>query len=175
MASKFKAAKNNHERQNYRRSVQQQAGSLETTGHYDKSKSLEGSKTPSSFEPTTSNLDVCKPTIASRIMLQYKKIIVGALSIIASAILTVFISTTVSWGLDYKAEKNVIDYRISTIEKKIEQLDDNSISKEVLDLKLEIVKNESNALFPSIERLSERISEIESRIDSIEQGSDLAN
>ena len=75
------------------------------------------------------------------------------------------------WLFDANADIKLIKYRIDTIQTKVDSLDENMVSKEVLDLKLDAIKRDTNALIPDVSSINDKLDDLESRIEAIENES----
>ena len=75
------------------------------------------------------------------------------------------------WLFDANADIKLIKYRIDTIQTKVDSLDENMVSKEVLDLKLDAIKRDTSALIPDVSSINDKLDDLESRIEAIENES----
>ena len=88
------------------------------------------------------------------------------------AILIPVLGFAVKWWFDTNADIQVIKYRIEAIQTKVDSLDENMTTKEVLDLKLDAIKRDVTSLIPDISGINTRLDDIESRLDTIEDETD---
>ncbi len=87
---------------------------------------------------------------------------------VVGAILIPILGFAVKWWFDTNADIQVIKYRIEAIQTKVDSLDENMTSKEVLDLKLDAIKRDVTALIPDVSEINTKLDDLENRLGAIE-------
>lgn len=75
-----------------------------------------------------------------------------------------------SWVFTKNAEIAVIQENIKNIETRIIKLEEDTIGKQYFELKIEVLKKDTQAMIPDISGIKEEIAELETKIDQIENG-----
>ena len=91
---------------------------------------------------------------------------------VIGAILIPVLGFAVKWWFDTNADIQVIKYRIEAIQTKVESLDENMTTKEVLDLKLDAIKRDVTFLIPDVSGINTRLDDIESKLSTMEGETD---
>lgn len=121
---------------------------------------LDGSDDTTNSNEFDASEQVCKPSLKSRASRHIREIVItGALIPLLFGI--------GRWVIETKAEQKYLGKLIDDMKEQINQLDSskddpNFVTKENLELKLEILKRDLEAMVPDI-------SEIEKRIDALEE------
>ena len=168
MANKGKKrqpAKNQQERQAYGRDVRR-SNRMNPTGTYG-AESLRGSDDLHFYN--NSNYDDNEPntgkmSIVTWIQRNKMKVLGGIVTLI---IIPVF-GFAIKWIFDQNAVIQVLNYRMEQIESAVANLDDDLLTKEVLDLKLELARSDMQALIPDLSGIQAQLDDIEERLSAIE-------
>lgn len=91
---------------------------------------------------------------------------------VITAILIPVLGFAVKWLFDTNADVQVIKYRIDAIQTKVDSLDENMTTKEVLELKLDAIKRDVTSLIPDISGINDTLDDLETRLTIIEAADD---
>ena len=80
-----------------------------------------------------------------------------------------------NWIFTKNADIAVIQENIKSIETRISKLEEDTITKQYFDLKIEVLKKDTQTLIPDISGIKEEIVELETRIDQLENGNKYLN
>ena len=165
---KKKGVKTPREREAYWKNARSQ-NQIDPTGIYG-STNLQGSDNASfPLDDTVyqKQNDVAPSSLKTKIKRNKAAIIKG----IATLIIIPLLGFIGKWLFDANADIKLIKYRIDTIQTKVDSLDENMVSKEVLDLKLDAIKRDTSALIPDVSSINDKLDDLESRIEAIENES----
>jgi len=161
-------ARTQAQRQEYHRQARQIGG--EDTEIRARAESLEGSDQTVSVPVQGQPQLVDKPSFLGWLKSNKSSIIVG----LATAIIAALIGIMIGWFSDLKGQVSYLNLVVSENRSKITELsneedDDKYITKEVLELKLELIERDLKGLIPDTEGITKRLEEIEKQI-SVLQG-----
>ncbi len=114
--------------------------------------------------------EVKKPSLRSWLSLHLREIIITAIIIPA-------IYSGIKWIIDVKAEQKYLNRTIEEIRLQIEQLDKQTndysvfVTKENLELKLEILERDIKAVMPDFTAIESKLSHIENEIEELKNAS----
>jgi cell division protein FtsL len=168
-------ARSQNERKQYYRGAKGFGGE-ETEQKYDKL-SLEGSDNPYPENDYSKTSEVKKSSVKSWIILNWKKVVAGIGTLIVAPLLVSLILWIINTKADIKYINRVIDDTKSQIESIEENINNNNsgdlyavfATKELLDLKLELIEKDFKSLIPDTANIINRLSEIEEEIVSLQQ------
>ena len=162
---KRKKTKNQKERNQYWKNARNQ-NHIDPTGPYG-SENLQGS----GDEPFPMD-DTIAPNAAEVARMSpktwWKRNKGTVLKDVVITLLVALISAAGEWVYNENAAIEVIKTRINKVEETIASLETDITTKEVLDLKLEIIKRDVVALIPDTSNITNRLDEIETRITTLE-------
>lgn len=162
MSKKHTPVKNQRERESYHRDSRRQS-KMNPTGEYGAS-SLHGSGDtwePDENSSDGNNIPVAKPSVMAWIKEHW-------LESITIPLLVAFIIFAARWIFDKNTEVAVIQQKIETIVERIDKLDSDAVTKEYLDLKIELIKKDMSSLIPDISGIEAQINDVVSRLDNLE-------
>ncbi len=170
-----RVAKTQNERQQYFKGVKGLGGE-ETDQKYDKL-TLEGSDNPYPENDYSKTSEVKRRSVKSWIILNWKKMLAG----VGTLILAPLLVSLVIWIINTKADimyiNRVLDDTKSQMELIEESISSNNagdyytifVTKELLDLKLELIEKDFKALIPNTTDIINRLSSIENEIAILQQ------
>lgn len=162
--SKKKSAKNQRERNAYWEGIRRQSR-IDTTGAYG-SESLSGSSDAASAYGYDSDTQKIGKRSFWAWLLHNKVTVIGwAIALIISP----GIWRLIDLGFNHRVDIKTLTYRMEQAEKRISELDSNLITTDVLDLKLQLARNEMDALIPDVSTIQTQLDDIESRLDTLEK------
>lgn len=115
--------------------------------------------------------DTAKMSVLTWIQRNKMKVIGGIVTLI---IIPVF-GFAINWIFDQNAVIQVLNYRMEQIEAAVANLDDDLLTKEVLDLKLELARSDMQALIPDLSGIQAQLDDIEERLSAIEDADTSVN
>lgn len=139
--------------------------------------SLEGSDNPYPENDYSKTSEVKKSSVKSWIILNWKKVVAGIGTLIVAPLLVSLILWIINTKADIKYINRVIDDTKSQIESIEANINNNKsgdlyavfATKELLDLKLELIEKDFKSLIPDTANIINRLSEIEEEIVSLQQ------
>ena len=81
----------------------------------------------------------------------------------------------IKWIFDQNAVIQVLNYRMEQIETAVANIEDDLLTKEVLDLKLELARSDMQALIPDVSGIQAQLDDIEERLSAIEDADTTVN
>lgn len=167
-AGRHQQAKNQREREAYGRSIRKN-NRMNPTDTYG-AETLRGSDDPSYYE-NENNLEdsapnIGKMSIATWIRRNKMKVLGGVITLIVVP----FLGFIIKWVFDQNAVIQVLNYRMEQIEIAVDNIDDDMLTKEVLDLKLELIRSDMKALIPDLTGIQEQLDDVERRLLELERG-----
>lgn len=143
----------------------------EETEQKNKAVSLDGSDDSYGFGEYDSNQDVKKPSFGSKISLHTKEIIL-------TVIIIPVLLACIKWIIDVKAEQKYINYALEDVRHQIEEVIPGNgeyslyVTKENLELKLQLLERDLEALIPDVSQIEVKLEAIENEIIAIRNNSD---
>ena len=166
---KIPLVKDQRERERYGRATRKQ-NCIDTTGRYG-SDMLSGSGEFDSEPPytdETEHIGTAAPSLKTRISRNKGKIFDWVIAgILIPAFLTAF-----NWAYTQNGKLEVLTYRVSEIEKRIDGLTTDMLTKEVFELQLELATKDMEGLIPNLSSVEKRLEDIETRLDELEGKTD---
>lgn len=92
----------------------------------------------------------------------------GLLRGVLEGLLLGVICFAAKWVLDQNATITLLNYRIQEVEERILTIEDASVTKDFLDLKLQLVKSEMATLLPNTQQLESDVTDLEQRVSTME-------
>ena len=89
---------------------------------------------------------------------------------VITLIVVPFLGFIIKWVFDQNAVIQVLNYRMEQIEIAVDNIDDDMLTKEVLDLKLELIRSDMKALIPDLTGIQEQLDDVERRLLELERG-----
>lgn len=161
--------KNQREREQYSREMRKQ-NRIDTTGRYG-SDMLSGSGEFVSASPYADEAEyvgTATPSLKTRASRNKDKIFDWVIAgILIPALFAAF-----GWAYTQNGKLEVLTYRVSEIEERIDGLTTDMLTKEVFKLQLELATKDMEGLIPDLSSVEERLEAIETRLDELEEQPD---
>ena len=161
--------KNQREREQYGRETRKQ-NRIDTTGRYG-SDMLSGSGefvSESPYVDETDHIGTASPSLRTRISRNKDKIF----ELVIAGILIPVLLAAFRWAYTQNGKIEVLAYRVSEIEDRIENLVTDVLTKEVFELQLELATKDMKGLIPDLSSVEKRLENIGTRLDELEGHTD---
>lgn len=158
--------KNQRERERYGRETRRQ-NRIDTTGRYG-SDMLSGSGefvSESPYADENEHIGTAPPSLKTRFARNKGKIF----DWVIAGILIPIILAAFGWAYTQNGRLEVLEYRVEEIEKRIDSLADDVLTKEVFSLQLELATKDMEGLIPDLSSVETRLADIEERLDALEE------